>query len=61
MTETKQDQARVETAVKLDKKDFIDIPRPAMGAPVDAKVSPMAGKETTGQDMLFSRFFIAEH
>ncbi|KAG5982783.1 hypothetical protein E4U55_001389 [Claviceps digitariae] len=42
VTETKQDQARVETAIKLDKKDFVDIPPPQMGAPADAKVSPMA-------------------
>lgn len=43
MTESKQDQARVETAIKLDKKDFADIPPPPMGAPADARVSPMAG------------------
>ncbi|KAK2595135.1 cysteine desulfurase [Conoideocrella luteorostrata] len=42
VTETKHDQARVETAIKLDKKDFVDIPPPRMGAPADAKVSPMA-------------------
>lgn len=45
VTETKQDQARVETAIKLDKKDFADIPPPSMGAPTDAKVRPMAGKD----------------
>lgn len=43
VTETKHDQARVETAIKLDKKDFLDIPPPQMGVPTDAKVSPMAG------------------
>jgi cysteine desulfurase len=43
VTESKQDQARVETAIKLDKKDFVDIPPPPMGAPAGAKVSPMAG------------------
>ncbi|KHN94297.1 cysteine desulfurase [Metarhizium album ARSEF 1941] len=42
VTESRQDQARVETAIKLDKKDFVDIPPPPMGAPADAKVSPMA-------------------
>ncbi|KZZ99025.1 cysteine desulfurase [Moelleriella libera RCEF 2490] len=42
VTETKHDQARVETAIKLDKKDFLDIPPPQMGVPTDAKVSPMA-------------------
>lgn len=46
VTETKQDQARVETAIKLDKKDFVNIPRPSMGGPADAKISPMAGKGT---------------
>ncbi|OAA43265.1 cysteine desulfurase [Metarhizium rileyi] len=42
VTESKLDQARVETAIKLDKKDFADIPPPPMGAPADARVSPMA-------------------
>ncbi|GAO14761.1 uncharacterized protein UV8b_04546 [Ustilaginoidea virens] len=42
VTETRHDQARVETAIKLDKKDFADIPPPPMGAPADVKVSPMA-------------------
>ncbi|KAG5954204.1 hypothetical protein E4U57_004706 [Claviceps arundinis] len=42
VTETKQDQARVESAIKLDRKDFADIPPPSMGAPADAKVRPMA-------------------
>ena len=46
MTESKQDQARVETAIKLDKKDFVDVPPPPMGAPADATVSPMAGKSS---------------
>lgn len=43
VTESKKDHARVETAIKLDKKDFVDIPPPPMGVPADAKVSPMAG------------------
>jgi hypothetical protein len=33
----------VETAIKLDKKDFADIPPPALDTPSNAKVSPMAG------------------
>jgi cysteine desulfurase len=37
------DNARVETAIKLDKKDFADIPPPSMDVPSNAKVSPMAG------------------
>lgn len=43
VSESKQDQAKVETAIKLDKKDFADIPPPQMGAPSDGTVSPMAG------------------
>ncbi|KAI9900184.1 hypothetical protein N3K66_004446 [Trichothecium roseum] len=42
VTETKVDNARVETAIKLDKKDFADIPPPVTDAPSNAKVSPMA-------------------
>jgi cysteine desulfurase len=42
VTETKRDNARVETAIKLDKKDFADIPPPQMGGSSDMKVSPMA-------------------
>lgn len=42
VTETKKDNARVETAIKLDKKDFTDIPPPQMDTPSNAKVSPMA-------------------
>ena len=42
VTETKKDNARVETAIKLDKKDFADIPPPQMDTPSNAKVSPMA-------------------
>ena len=44
MKESKPDHARVETAIKLDKKDFVDIPPPSMETPTNAKVSPMAGK-----------------
>lgn len=43
VTETRKDNAKVETAIKLDKKDFADIPPPQMGAPSNAAVSPMAG------------------
>jgi cysteine desulfurase len=43
VTESKPDNARVETVIKLDKKDFADIPPPSMDAPSNAKVSPMAG------------------
>ncbi|KAG9252030.1 pyridoxal phosphate-dependent transferase [Emericellopsis atlantica] len=43
VTGTKHDSARVETAIKLDKKDFVDIPPPTpLDAPTNAKVSPMA-------------------
>jgi cysteine desulfurase len=44
VSESKRDNARVETAIKLDKKDFADIPPPQMDTPANAKVSPMAGK-----------------
>lgn len=44
VTESKRDNARVETAIKLDKKDFADIPATSVDAPGNAKVSPMAGK-----------------
>ncbi|UZP35911.1 hypothetical protein NXS19_003727 [Fusarium pseudograminearum] len=40
VTETKRDNAQVETAIKLDKTAFADIPPP--GTPSNAKVSPMA-------------------
>jgi cysteine desulfurase len=43
VTESKRDNARVETAIKLDKKDFADIPPPQMTGSSDVKVSPMAG------------------
>ncbi|KAI9172425.1 Cysteine desulfurase [Paramyrothecium foliicola] len=42
VTESKRDNARVETAIKLDKKDFADIPPPQMTGSSDIKVSPMA-------------------
>ncbi|PNY28257.1 Cysteine desulfurase, mitochondrial [Tolypocladium capitatum] len=42
VTETGKDSAKVETAIKLDKKDFADVPPPQMGAPSNAAVSPMA-------------------
>ncbi|KAK5987490.1 Cysteine desulfurase [Cladobotryum mycophilum] len=44
VTESKRDNARVETAIKLDKKDFADIPPPEMGLSSNSnmKVSPMA-------------------
>lgn len=45
VSESKRDNAQVETAIKLDKKDFVDI-SPAMEAPSNAKVSPMAGEFT---------------
>ncbi|RSM02699.1 Cysteine desulfurase, mitochondrial [Fusarium oligoseptatum] len=41
VSESKRDNAQVETAIKLDKKDFVDI-SPAMETPSNAKVSPMA-------------------
>lgn len=43
VTGSRQDNAKVETAIKLDKKDFADIPPPQMGGPSNTKVSPMAG------------------
>lgn len=44
MTESKRDNARVETAIKLDRKDFVDIPpAPLDGSSPNMKVSPMAG------------------
>lgn len=43
VSESKRDNAQVETAIKLDKKDFTDIP-PPMKAPSNAEVSPMAGQ-----------------
>ncbi|KAL6866080.1 cysteine desulfurase [Amphichorda felina] len=42
VTESKRDNARVETAIKLDKKDFADIPATSVDAPGNAKISPMA-------------------
>ncbi|KAH7149607.1 pyridoxal phosphate-dependent transferase [Dactylonectria estremocensis] len=42
VSESKRDNAQVETAIKLDKKDFVDLPPPSMDAPLNAKVSPMA-------------------
>ncbi|KAK4091475.1 hypothetical protein Purlil1_3905 [Purpureocillium lilacinum] len=42
VSESRTDKAKVETAIKLDKKDFADIPPPQMGVPTDGKVSPMA-------------------
>lgn len=44
VSESKRDNAQVETAIKLDKKDFIDIAPPSMDSPANAKVSPMAGE-----------------
>lgn len=44
VSETKRDNAQVETAIKLDKKAFADISPP--DTPSNAKVSPMAGKYT---------------
>jgi cysteine desulfurase len=42
VSESKRDNARVETAIKLDKKDFANIPPPQMPGTSDVKVSPMA-------------------
>ncbi|RCI12830.1 hypothetical protein L249_0979 [Ophiocordyceps polyrhachis-furcata BCC 54312] len=42
VSESRQDNANVETAIKLDKQDFADIPPPQMGGPSNATVSPMA-------------------
>ncbi|KAK8930300.1 Cysteine desulfurase, mitochondrial [Metarhizium anisopliae] len=53
VTESKQDQARVETAIKLDKKDFVDIPPPPMGAPADAKVLKQAAVMEEGQRPIY--------
>ena len=44
VSESKRDNAQVETAIKLDKSAFADIPPPSMDVPSNAKVSPMAGK-----------------
>lgn len=43
MTESKPDNARVETAIKLDKKDFAGIPPSMMQNGSEMKISPMAG------------------
>lgn len=44
MTESKRDNARVETAIKLDRKDFADIaPAHLDVSSPNMKVSPMAG------------------
>lgn len=42
VSETKKQNAQVETAIKLDKKDFTNIPLPNVKTPSDIKVSPMA-------------------
>ncbi|KAF4972756.1 hypothetical protein FZEAL_9538 [Fusarium zealandicum] len=42
VSESKRDNAQVETAIKLDKTDFADIPPPPMEASSNVKVSPMA-------------------
>ncbi|ODA83649.1 hypothetical protein RJ55_02164 [Drechmeria coniospora] len=42
VSESKTDHAKVETAIKLGKKDFADVPPPPMGAPTDGSVSPIA-------------------
>ncbi|RDA87170.1 hypothetical protein CP532_4294 [Ophiocordyceps camponoti-leonardi (nom. inval.)] len=42
VSESRQDNANVETAIKLDKQDFANIPPPQMGGPSNATVSPMA-------------------
>jgi cysteine desulfurase len=54
VSESKRDNARVETAIKLDKKDFADIPPPSMGAPSNVKVSPMAGMSPPSVSPTFS-------
>lgn len=54
VTESKRDSARVETAIKLDKKDFANVPPPQTDTPSNAKVSPMAGKLSPGL-MLWTR------
>jgi cysteine desulfurase len=44
VTESKRDHARVETAIKLDRKDFVDLPPPQLDpSSPNMKVSPMAG------------------
>lgn len=43
VTESKPDNARVETAIKLDKKDFAGIPPTMMQNGSEMKISPMAG------------------
>lgn len=47
MTESKRDNARVETAIKLDKKDFADIPQQVDMTSPNMKVSPMAGMSSS--------------
>lgn len=47
MTESKRDNARVETAIKLDKKDFADIPQSVDMTSPNMKVSPMAGMSSS--------------
>ncbi|KAF7563077.1 hypothetical protein G7046_g1066 [Stylonectria norvegica] len=42
VSESKRDNAQVETAIKLDHQDFANIPQPQMDIPKGAKVSPMA-------------------
>lgn len=42
MTETRNDHAKVETAIKLEKKYFANIPPPRIGAASGAAVNPMA-------------------
>lgn len=45
MTESKIHNAQIETAIKLDKKDFAHIPpQMEMSSGSDIKVSPMAGR-----------------
>lgn len=53
VTESKRDHARVETAIKLDKKDFADIPptQVDMSSP-NMKVSPMAGMSSFGSSLV---------
>lgn len=58
VSESKTDHARVETAIKLDKKDFANIPPPQMDIPSDAKVSPMAGE--SDNHSIGSFFFFAK-
>lgn len=43
VTETKKNNAQVETAIKLDKKDFADLPPPSVDGN-NIMVSPMARK-----------------